>query len=223
MASLEKRVLGELRGKVGGIVAKVRYGKQYIASLPSGYRMSKAPHEVDKRNKFKVNGKFAGAIKESGLLYRVWEKEKAPAVHAWNKICKINFKLCEPERPSARNLITPGGFPLPVTNIRDFSDRIEIELGTFEILSEEKKITFIVIISFYEPEVKENPYFEIRRLTNYTYEDSKFVFKYSAAEEHLAVAYKHKTIFIAAVTEDEGGKISRWSNTFATELLEMPE
>lgn len=218
MATMGKKALGEFRGKLGDVVGRVRDGKHYVATAPVSYKMSMQQKEVDKRNRFKVNGKFAKKIKESNLLQRAWDESNVKANNAYNKISKQNFKLCEPERPSARNLITPAGFPLPVTNIRDFSDRIEIELGTFEILPEEKKITFIVIISFYEPEVKGYPYFEMSRLTNYTHEDFKFVFKYSAAEERLAEAYKHKTIFIAAVTEDEEGKIARWSNTVGGDL-----
>jgi hypothetical protein len=79
MAVLKKNVLGEVRGKIGNIVGKIRNGKHYIASVPSQYTMSRLPHEVDKRNRFRVNGIFAKAIRENELLYSIWHKEKAPA------------------------------------------------------------------------------------------------------------------------------------------------
>ena len=89
------------------------------------------------------------------------------ANNAYNKICKINFKLCETMRPSVKNMITPPGFFLPVTRIEAFPDRIETDLEPFELLLKEKRIILILYVSFYEPLVKENVYYELSRISNY--------------------------------------------------------
>ena len=218
MARLEKKVLGEIRGRVGNIVGKVRNGKQYIASRPSKYTMSKAPHEVDKRNRFKVNGLFAKAIKENKLLYNIWNKEKAPATSAYNKICKVNFKLCSTERPTPENLITPGGFTLPLESISYFADKIEAELKPFDILPDERRVIFILLTSFYEPVMTEADYFRIKRIEDYDLDELKLTFNFNTPEKQIASEYKNRTLFLAAVTQDEAGNILRWSETISHEL-----
>jgi hypothetical protein len=218
MARLEKKVFGEIRGRVGNIVGKVRNGKQYIASRPSKYTMSKAPHEVDKRNKFKVNGLFAKAIKENNILYNIWDKEKAPAASAYNKICKINFKLCGSDRPSVQNKITPGGFDLPVESITYQQDKIEVELMPFDILPDEKRVIFILLVSFYDPKKKELPYFSFKQITGYELDELKLTFNFNTTDKQLANMYNKRTVFLATVTEDANGNIMRWSEAVSREL-----
>jgi hypothetical protein len=218
MAGLEQKVLGTIKGKVGGIVGKVRNGKQYIASLPSHYTMSQAPHEVDKRNKFKVNGKFARAIKASDILYKIWDIEKAPATNAWNKICKVNFKLCNTDRPSLKNVITPDGFNLPVTNAAALPGGIEVDIESFNLQETESVVVFELLICFYNPVNEGTNYFELSRLTDYGIEDLKLTFNYSQQERQLAAAYKNIVIYLAAVTKNERGDIERWSQSYSKEV-----
>ena len=218
MARLEKKVLGEIRGRIGDIVGKVRNGKQYIASRPTKYTMSKAPHEIDKRSRFKVNGLFAKAIKKSELLYKVWEKNKAPAASAYNKICMVNFKLCRIDRPSEQNVITPNGFDLEIINITSLPGGVELELELFDILEAEKRIMFIMFVSFYEPEKKEINFFEAKRIKEYVIDGMRITFNYDSADRLLANAYKKRTVFFAAVTEDADGNIIRFSSTIGRDL-----
>ena len=218
MARLEKKVLGEIRGRVGNIVGKVRNGKQYIASRPSKYTMSKAPHEVDKRSRFKVNGIFAKAIREDKLLYSIWEKEKAPAASAYNKICKVNFKLCRTERPSDENIITPSGFDLPVENISYRQDKIVVEIVPFDIQPDETSVLFLMMISFHRPFNKELNYFSIRKINDYDLEDLTLSFNFNSAEKMTAAAYESRTVFFAAITRNVAGEIVRWSKTISREL-----
>ena len=218
MARLEKKVLGEIRGRVGDIVGKVRNGKQYIASRPTKYTMSTAPHEVDKRNRFKVNALFAKSLKENKLLYSIWDKDKAPAASAYNKICKVNFKLCGTQRPTTENLITPGGFILPVESISYLLDKIEAELKPFDILPGEKRVIFILLTSFYEPVGNETDYFKIKRIENYDMDELKLTFNFNITEKQIASAYKKRLALLAAVTQDDSGNILRWSETISREL-----
>ncbi|MBK9096847.1 MAG: hypothetical protein IPM14_01750 [bacterium] len=218
MARLEKKVLGELSGRIGDIVGRTRYGKYYISARPAKYRMSKAPHEVDKRNRFKVNGLFAKAIKERDVLYRIWDLKKAPASSAYNKICKVNFKLCGTERPTDKNLITPDGFPLPVESITFLPGKIEAELMPFDILPNEKRVVFILLASFYEPKKQELPYFSLKHITSYDLDELKLTFNLNSTDKQIADLYNKSTVFLAAVTEDANGNILRWSESVGREL-----
>ena len=218
MATMKKQVLGEFRGKIGDVVGKVRNGKHYISAAPAKYHISWKPHEVDKRNRFKVNGQFAKTIGQNELLFKVWDAANIPANNAFNKISKVNFKLCEPDKPSAKNVLTPAGFTLPVTQINSADDRIEVTLAPFEILPGEDIVTLIMYISFYDPVEKRNNYFELCPARDYEPDELKFLFRYGDLEKQLAKSYKHKTVFIAAVTQNNDGKVLRWSETVGREL-----
>ncbi|QQS35985.1 MAG: hypothetical protein IPM56_17380 [Ignavibacteriales bacterium] len=215
---MSKQVLGEFRGKIGDVVGKVRNGKHYISSAPGKYNISKKPHEVDKRNRFRVNGLFAKTIRHNELLFMVWNDANIPANNAFNKICKVNFKLCEPDRPSAKNVITPPGFWLPVTQINSDDECIEITLNPFEILPGEDIVTLIMYISFYDPVNKNKNFFEMCPAMDYEPDDLKFLFRYGFREKQLAQIYNHKTIFLAAVTQSSNGNVLRWSETVGREL-----
>ncbi len=219
MATIKKKLFGEVIGRYGDWVGRVRYGKYYIASRPSRYRMSKAPHEVDKRNRFKVNGLFAKAIKENNLLYKTWYINRAPATTAYNKICKVNFKRCGTDRPTADNLITPpGGFGLRITGAEAFDERIEVELVPFEIMENEKRVVFTMIVSFHEPKRKEYDPFTAKVIKNYDLDDLKLSFLFDLIDKQIAKDYHKRTIFIAVITEGENGNVVRWSDTVAREL-----
>lgn len=218
MARIQKQILGEIRGRVGNVVGKVRNGKPYIASRPSKYSISKLPHEVDKRNRFKVNGLFAKAIKENKFLYSIWDKKKAPASSAYNKLCKVNYRLCSTTRPTDKSLITPDGFPLPMEGMSFFPNKIEAELLPFDILPDENRVIFIMLVCFYEPEKKELPYFSLKYITSYDLDDLKLTFNFKTTEEQTASEYKNRTAYLAAVTQDQAGNILRWSETVSREV-----
>lgn len=219
MATIKKKLFGEVIGRYGDWVGRVRYGKYYIASRPSKYRMSKAPPEVDKRNRFKVNGLFAKAIKENELLYKTWYINRAPATTAYNKICKVNFKRCGTERPAADNLITPpGGFGLEITGAEAFDDRIEVDLVPFEIMENEKRVVFSMIVSFYEPKDKNSQPFVAKVIKDYRLDDLKLFFLFNSVDEQIAKRYNKRTVFLAVVTEDANGNMVRFSDTVAKDL-----
>ena len=219
MATIKKKLFGEVIGRYGDWVGRVRHGKYYIASRPSKYRMSKAPHEVDKRNRFKVNGLFAKAIKENDLLYSVWYKNRAPATTAYNKICKENFKRCGTERPTTNNLITPpGGFAFEINGAEAFDNRIETGFVPFEILENEKRVVFSMIVSFYEPKRKEYDPFTAKAIRNYDLDELTLSFTFDSVDEQIAKRYNKRTFYLAVVTEDAKGNIMRFSDTAAKDL-----
>ncbi len=160
MAKKNPSILGEPHGKIGDYVFKERNGKTYISKAAKTYTPSQLPHEKDKRNKQKVNGKFSSVINKSPLLHAVWEKEKAPCTTAYNKINKVNYPLCEPDHPSAEAQITPGGFKLEVEEISPFPGRIEVVPLPFELRKEETNIAYIMILSLWNKRRKKDNDFE---------------------------------------------------------------
>lgn len=218
MARVEKNVLGMINGRVGDLVFKVRNGKQYVASRPSKYTMSRKPTEEARRNKFSVNGKFAKCISSVPELKAVWEKAKAPAVSGYNKICSVNFKRCSDESPTLNNIITPGGFPLDIKKIEAFEDKIAAELFPFGLLDGEEKVVFVMIVCFYMPAGSRNEFYELRALAGINVSWPVITFNYNHEEKIIARKYENKIAWLAAVTEDKNGKVVRCSESVGREL-----
>ena len=68
MASIKKNILGEVRGKVGDKVFKIRDNKGYVASAPSTYSMSNSPSAIANRDIKKVTGKFSSMVYNVEIL-----------------------------------------------------------------------------------------------------------------------------------------------------------
>ena len=217
MARKKPSVLGEPSGKIGDVVYKKRNGKTYISKAAETFNPSQLPHEIDKRNKQKVNGKFASIINQNILLHDIWEKEKFPCTNAYNKINKVNYHLCSPAGPAANAQITPGGFKLAADEINIHPDKIEISLRPVKLQKDETIIKFIIILSLTTPKrrSKKTNDFEFLMMENYEAGKTRLTFTFSKEEAAPVKKYKNKTIFLAAVTMDKENKILRWSETLA--------
>ena len=218
MATLKGNIFGHLSGKIGPMVIKSRDGKSYAASMPSKYTASQKPEEVAKRNRFSVNSQIAKVLKESELLFKVWGKANVPANNAHNKISKVNFRLCGTDRPTSANMITPDGFVLPVINTEVLPDGINIEHAHIDLKGKERKASYVMFVSFYNPVKKGDKFFELKRISEYEEEGEKVRFKFNVMEKQLAGRYKNKTVFFAAVVQDGKENIVRYSNSYGKDV-----
>ena len=162
MARVTKNILGEVRGKVGNEVRKIRNRKPYVASMPSGYRMSNEPHVVEQRNLFKINGKFASMVYSDDLLKEIWTKaeiKNIKATTAFNKVSSINYHLFKDNQATECNIITPGGFKLPVKNVKCLKNNIEVSFGKTGIKRGEKRFNYLMFIWCENPGGKSEEYY----------------------------------------------------------------
>ena len=153
MAEQKNSVVGDVRGKIGDYLYRQVNGKRIVTKASSTYTLSQLPHEIDKRSKQKVNGKFASVINSNPLLHYIWNKKKAPCVNGYNKINKVNYHPCESYGPSAKAQITPGGFKLEAEEITIKPGSIEITLQPVNMKKNEAIILYILILSLSSPTI----------------------------------------------------------------------
>ncbi len=219
MARAKGAVLGFLGGKLGQIVAKTREGKQYYAAMPSKYTMSMEQGEVDKRDRFSVNGKIAGIIYKDVHLKNVWKKSTVQANNGFNKITSFNFHHCGTNRPSANNKVTPPeGFILPVTNIESLPDGVGVNLPSIDLNSDEASIIYKMYVSFFEPVNGAASFFDLLKIENYETEGSVVTFRFNVREKSIAEMYSNRTVYFCAVTVDGNNRVMRFSETVGKEL-----
>ena len=223
MAEQKNSVVGDVRGKIGDYLYRQVNGKRIVTKASSTYTLSQLPHEIDKRSKQKVNGKFASVINSNPLLHYIWNKKKAPCVNGYNKINKVNYHPCEPYGPSAKAQITPGGFKLEAEEITIKPGSVEITLRPIHLKKNEAIILYILILSLSSPKrrSKNTNDFEFLLLENYREEGPKLIFNLDKEKTALAKKYKNKTIFLAAITMNNEGSIERWSETLGRDYLNL--
>ena len=114
MASIKGNVLGNLRGKLGNLSARIRNGHTILSARPSSFNASDSPGSLAARAKFAVTISFTKAIMALNDLNAVWAKAKLPGMSVYNTIFKMNRQFVEAAVPTVDNIITPSGFGLPV-------------------------------------------------------------------------------------------------------------
>src|ERR1035437_7812095 len=100
MAKLENIVLGELNGKVGGLIGRRRGTKYFVYAAPSEVKISNSEAAIKSRNIMKPLSRFASTVNSIKELKELWSYSKTEAFDEFHKIEKENFNLFIPDRPT---------------------------------------------------------------------------------------------------------------------------
>ncbi len=111
MAYLSGNVIGNLRGRLGNLAARVVNGKTVLAARPSSYNASQEPSVVEIRQKFSVTATFSKFVLSLSSLEEIWTKVKNSGMSVFNTIFSHNFAFVTTVKPTAQNIFSPGGFP----------------------------------------------------------------------------------------------------------------
>ena len=69
--------IGQITGKLGGVVFKRRGNKTYISKIPAHIKPSADPVVIQRRKKFAWVGKFTSAVNSSPLLKALWKSSSS--------------------------------------------------------------------------------------------------------------------------------------------------
>src|ERR1035437_11200489 len=88
MGRLKNTVLGNVTGKVGDIIFRVRGKKSYLYSKPKQVKVSQKQEAKEARSKFNPLSKFGSFINSIPELKYFWKKADIAAGWALHKILK---------------------------------------------------------------------------------------------------------------------------------------
>jgi len=74
MAIRKKNILGQISGKHGNTVTRIRYGKEIVYALPDKVKVSKSKESKAARSKFGMTVRFAKFINSISPLSVIWER-----------------------------------------------------------------------------------------------------------------------------------------------------
>ena len=223
MAILNGNVIGNLRGKLGNLSARIVNGKTILAARPSSFNASQDPASLTVRSKFAVTAKLASQIISLPTLSVIWKKVQNVANSVFNEVFQSNFAYSSTERPTVDNIITPGGFALPVQAATVLVDNLTMELLALTSASvftpEEVNLSANGVICYYDPINPADPAYQFitlnHEIANYTFDQTfELNIAFNVNQEALAAKYQHSILFFAVASKSADGKVVQNSATY---------
>ena len=224
MAVVKGNVLGNLSGKLGNLSARTIQGRTVLAARPSSFAASQDPDSIAVRQKFAVTANFSKNVLSIPILESIWNSVKSSKITAFNAIFKNNFQFSTVDRPTDQNIITPGGFLLPVSSAVVGANDVTVELTALNdatvIKGFEEDVSFAAMIVNYNPISEEDAPFSIITLSQ-DVDAFDFGNPYTltmalhASETAEAAKYQDSILLLAVATKDDYSKVVQYSKTFA--------
>lgn len=93
MARFDSGVFGFLRGKIGTLVARKRYGETYVSRKPGKINANQTKPAKDNRERFKRMQRLSHEIRKYPELRAFWKAVDAEGLNENTKVIKRNSKL----------------------------------------------------------------------------------------------------------------------------------
>ena len=108
MGRLKNMVLGNVTGKVGNVVFRMKGKKSFMYAKPKQVKVSQKREAKEARSKFTPLSKFASFINSIPELKYFWGNSDVKASSTYHKISKANYSAFLYNRPTVNNIITTG-------------------------------------------------------------------------------------------------------------------
>ena len=222
MAILNGNVIGNIRGRLGNLSAHTVDGKTILAARPSSFNINNDPAVTQVRKKFSVTVALAQAVLALATLAVVWKSVKESGMSVYNTIFKSNFHYSGTDKPTTDNIITPGGFSLPVSVAAVAADKVTaslLALNTESVFSaEEVNLSANVVVCFTDPT---NPDDKPYQLISLSKEVANFDFTqaydlqidFDTKQKLIAAKYTKNILLLSIASKTADGKVAQYSAT----------
>jgi len=227
MAIVKGSVLGNLSGRLGNLSARTVDGRTILAARPSSFNASQDPAVIEIRKKFSVTGNFIKVLLSLSALYEIWKKVKTAGMSVYNYAFKNNFAYSSAEKPTDQNIITPGGFALPVQAATVDANNVSVELLALNTASvftpEEVNLSANGVICYFNPTNPEDPAYQITSLNaelapyNFTQPFTVDI-ALNVLQQAVAAKYQNSILFFIVASKTAEGKIVQYSATYTKNI-----
>jgi|GEM_PF-603080 len=224
MAILRKINLTTLQGRIGDVVVKVYEDKTVICRRASSYKLNYGPAAVEGRNKFSVTAHLSKAISSLPDLKAIWKLVQVSKSTAYLTICKYNYAKSSADKPTPDNIITPGGFKLPVITAAINADKITASISALNTIpiftAKEVNLSFNAVACFSDP-VNPNcaPYELItcsKEIVGFDYAKAyELQIGLNSKQQVAGAKYNNCILYLSAATKAVDGNIVKHSATYA--------
>jgi len=212
MAILIGSVLGNFRGRLGSITARINAGRTIFAALPSSYKDANTQEQQDYRSKLGTSAKFCSGINNSLTLRKLWKSQTPHLLSPFNYMVKENASKVGLTVPTEFCITSPPqGFAFTASDINLTESAVTATvpaLNSFISLPPEASaVKFAGIVCYSDPVNEGTELFVVTPLEK-SVATYNFATLYSlsiplsAVQINLATQYQRKTIFIGAIVTD---------------------
>ena len=224
MARASGGVLGNFKGKLGKVAARIVEGDTILSARPASFKASNSPKLVETRQKFTVTVAFASNVASLQTLHDIWQLNRGPKMSAFNTITKQNFVLSSTQAPTLNNIITPGGFGSPVTAAAIAAGKLTGTLAAINsvaILSaNETNLSINAIVCLSDPKATGDPFYKLIPLSK---EVAGFNFSQqynleidlNVVDAPEIAKYNQKFIYLAVATKSADGQVVQYSRSYS--------
>ncbi|HOJ18113.1 MAG TPA: hypothetical protein PLT92_06085 [Ignavibacteriaceae bacterium] len=215
MAILIGSVLGNFRGKLGNLAARIIEGRTIFAARPSSYDDPMTPEQIDYRSKLGTAAKFSSGINNVLTLRKLWKKMRPPLMSAFSYMVQQNVKLVGTEAPTADCITSPpNGFLYSSADLTVAEANVTATipaLDTFISLPPEASgVKFAGVISYGDPINEGMEEFVVtpieKEVEGYNFSAQySLTIPLSSVQVNLATLYQRKTVYLGLIVTDEGG------------------
>lgn len=98
MARFDSGIFGLMRGKIGNIIARLRYGQVYIARKPDRYKANQTEAAIRNRAIFSRRQRFNSKLRKDKRIRKFWEEVEAEGLNDNTKLMIRNTPYVAYER-----------------------------------------------------------------------------------------------------------------------------
>ncbi len=223
MAIVNGNVIGNLSGRLGNLSARTVEGKTILAARPSSFNVNYCPAVMQVRQKFAVTGNLAKNILSLSTLEAIWKTVKVSGISVFNTIFKNNFGYSSTDKPTVDNIITPGGFSLPVDTAAVDADKITaslLALNTTSIFApEEVNVSANAVVCYTDPTNPDDAPYQIlalsKEVANFDFaQPYNFQLDLDVKQKLMAAKYTKSILFLIVASKTADGKVVQYSSTY---------
>lgn len=215
MARLDKKNLGNVKGKVGDLVFRNLFGNTYIASAPVKYTTPMDEVSVKNRNKFSFFQALSSAVGQIYWFKQIWKNSRIPGNIFNNKFFTANNKLVTADYNINDILLIPveDGFYAEAVSSSFTTKQLTVtvaQLGSDSGIKKNKKISAQGLIYLQHPKNQNKAQYAFLPvfsddLTAVEGEEITFTLLFSDLEQSLYKAYNSHSFVINLMTKDAQG------------------
>jgi hypothetical protein len=224
MARVFGGVLGNFKGKLGKVAARIVSGDTILSARPSSFKESTTAKHAEVKQKFAVTIAFASAISDLPTLYEIWKLKKNPGMSVINTIFKRNYDFSSVELPTLQNIITPDGFGSPVTAAAVAAGKLTSTLTALEtvavISDNDVDLSINAVICLSDPKTASDSSYKIlpvsKEIAGFNFNQEYNLEINLNVEDTAEVAkYNQKLVFLSVAIKSADGQISKYSRSHA--------
>jgi len=215
MAILIGSVLGNFRGKLGNLAARIIEGRTIFAARPSSFNDPKTQEQLDLRSKLGTSAKFCSGINNSLTLRKLWKMRRPPLMSAFSYMVQQNVGLVGLTAPTEYCITSPPqGFAFTASNINVTESAVTATIPALtsfiSLPPEASAVKFAGIVCYSDPVNEGMEIFVVTPLDK-TVASYNFATQYSLSIDlspvqlNLGTLYQRKTVYVGVIVTDESG------------------